>query len=104
MASCLRRMTRSRSAPRCAMRWLKVFTWSAMMPAANPMRANGSVNQAEFNGIAKSMVDSMVAEIGAEGRFAIITHFAADKTGAVDRRNAGVHCPLLPDPDLVGNR
>mgnify|MGYP001161997860 FL=1 len=31
------------------------------------------VNQAEFNGIAKSMVDSMVAEIGAEGRFAIVT-------------------------------
>lgn len=31
------------------------------------------VNQAEFNGIAKAMVDSMVAEIGAEGRFAIVT-------------------------------
>lgn len=31
------------------------------------------VNQAEFNGIAKSMVDSLVAEIGATGRFAIVT-------------------------------
>lgn len=31
------------------------------------------VNQAEFNGIAKAMVDSMVAEIGDAGRFAIVT-------------------------------
>jgi len=31
------------------------------------------VNQAEFNGIAKSMVDSMVAEIGDAGSFAIVT-------------------------------
>jgi ABC-type sugar transport system substrate-binding protein len=31
------------------------------------------VNQAEFNGIAKAMVDSLVAEIGPEGRFAIVT-------------------------------
>ncbi len=31
------------------------------------------VNQAEFNGIAKSMVDSIVAEIGEDGKFAIVT-------------------------------
>ncbi|MCC6615776.1 MAG: substrate-binding domain-containing protein [Anaerolineae bacterium] len=31
------------------------------------------VNQAEFNGIAKAMVDSMVAEIGDAGSFAIVT-------------------------------
>jgi len=31
------------------------------------------VNQAEFNGIAKAMIDSLVAEIGPEGRFAIVT-------------------------------
>ncbi|MGE0281907.1 MAG: substrate-binding domain-containing protein [Rhizobiaceae bacterium] len=31
------------------------------------------VNQAEFNGIAKAMVDSMAAEIGEEGAFAIVT-------------------------------
>jgi rhamnose transport system substrate-binding protein len=31
------------------------------------------VNQAEFNGIAKSMMDSIVAEIGEEGSFAIVT-------------------------------
>jgi ABC-type sugar transport system substrate-binding protein len=31
------------------------------------------VNQAEFNGIAKAMIDSLVAEIGEEGRFAIVT-------------------------------
>ncbi len=31
------------------------------------------VNQAQFNGIAKSMVDSMAAEIGPEGGFAIVT-------------------------------
>ncbi len=31
------------------------------------------VNQAEFNGIAKTMVDSMAAEIGADGSFAIVT-------------------------------
>lgn len=31
------------------------------------------VNQAEFNGIAKSMIDSLAAEIGADGAFAIVT-------------------------------
>lgn len=31
------------------------------------------VNQAEFNGIAKAMVDNMAAEIGDEGAFAIVT-------------------------------
>ncbi|MCR4266151.1 substrate-binding domain-containing protein [Nitratireductor sp. ZSWI3] len=31
------------------------------------------VNQAEFNGIAKAMVDSMAAEIGEDGAFAIVT-------------------------------
>lgn len=31
------------------------------------------VNQAEFNGIAKSLIDSMVAEIGEDGKFAIVT-------------------------------
>jgi rhamnose transport system substrate-binding protein len=31
------------------------------------------VNQAEFNGIAKAMVDSLVAEIGDSGSFAIVT-------------------------------
>lgn len=31
------------------------------------------VNQAEFNGIAKSMIDSMAAEIGEDGSFAIVT-------------------------------
>lgn len=31
------------------------------------------VNQAEFNGIAKSMIDSLVAEIGVDGSFAIVT-------------------------------
>lgn len=31
------------------------------------------VNQAEFNGIAKSMIDAMAAEIGEDGAFAIVT-------------------------------
>lgn len=31
------------------------------------------VNQAEFNGIAKSLIDNMVAEIGEDGSFAIVT-------------------------------
>jgi rhamnose transport system substrate-binding protein len=31
------------------------------------------VNQAEFNGIAKSLIDNLVAEIGADGSFAIVT-------------------------------
>lgn len=31
------------------------------------------VNQAEFNGIAKAMIDSMAAEIGPDGSFAIVT-------------------------------
>ena len=40
------------------------------------------VNQAEFNGIAKALVDSMVAEIGPDGRFAIVTSsFTAPNQG-----------------------
>ena len=31
------------------------------------------VNQAEFNGIAKAMIDNMAAEIGEDGSFAIVT-------------------------------
>ncbi len=31
------------------------------------------VNQAEFNGIAKSMIDAMAEEIGSDGKFAIVT-------------------------------
>lgn len=31
------------------------------------------VNQAEFNGIAKSVIDALAAEIGEEGKFAIVT-------------------------------
>jgi rhamnose transport system substrate-binding protein len=31
------------------------------------------VNQAEFNGIAKAMIDSLAAEVGEEGKFAIVT-------------------------------
>ncbi len=31
------------------------------------------VNQAEFNGIGKSMIDAMAAEIGEDGKFAIVT-------------------------------
>jgi len=31
------------------------------------------VNQAQFNGIAKSLIDNLVAEIGADGSFAIVT-------------------------------
>jgi ABC-type sugar transport system substrate-binding protein len=40
------------------------------------------VNQAEFNGIAKAMADSLVAEIGEDGRFAIVTSsFTAPNQG-----------------------
>jgi rhamnose transport system substrate-binding protein len=40
------------------------------------------VNQAEFNGIAKAKMDSMVAEIGPEGTFAIVTSsFTAPNQG-----------------------
>lgn len=40
------------------------------------------VNQAEFNGIAKAMADSLVAEIGEDGKFAIVTSsFTAPNQG-----------------------
>jgi ABC-type sugar transport system substrate-binding protein len=40
------------------------------------------VNQAEFNGIAKAMADSLVAEIGLDGKFAIVTSsFTAPNQG-----------------------
>jgi len=40
------------------------------------------VNQAEFNGIAKAMIDSMAAEIGPSGTFAIVTSsFTAPNQG-----------------------
>lgn len=40
---------------------------------AEPDAREWFVNQAEFNGIAKAMIDSMVAEIGEDGSFAIVT-------------------------------
>ncbi|MBL8134400.1 MAG: substrate-binding domain-containing protein [Anaerolineae bacterium] len=40
---------------------------------SEPAAREWFVNQAEFNGIAKAMIDSMVAEIGADGSFAIVT-------------------------------
>ncbi len=44
-----------------------------MTPTRTPDARQWFVNQAEFNGIAKAMVDSMAAEIGEEGAFAIVT-------------------------------
>ena len=40
---------------------------------AEPDARQWFVNQAEFNGIAKSLVDNMAAEIGEDGSFAIVT-------------------------------
>ncbi len=40
---------------------------------AEPDAREWFVNQAEFNGIAKSMMDSIIAEIGEDGSFAIVT-------------------------------
>lgn len=40
---------------------------------AEPDAREWFVNQAQFNGIAKAMIDSIVAEIGADGSFAIVT-------------------------------
>lgn len=40
---------------------------------AEPDARNWFVNQAEFNGIAKSMIDSMAAEAGDDASFAIVT-------------------------------
>jgi rhamnose transport system substrate-binding protein len=40
---------------------------------AEPDARQWFVNQAEFNGVAKSLVDSMAAEIGEDGSFAIVT-------------------------------
>ena len=40
---------------------------------AEPDARSWFVNQAQFNGIAKAMIDSIVAEIGEDGSFAIVT-------------------------------
>ena len=40
---------------------------------AEPDAREWFVNQAQFNGIAKAMIDSVVAEIGEDGSFAIVT-------------------------------
>lgn len=40
---------------------------------SSPEAREWFVNQAEFNGIAKAMIDSMVAEIGEDGSFGIVT-------------------------------
>jgi rhamnose transport system substrate-binding protein len=40
---------------------------------AEPNARQWFVNQAEFNGVAKTLIDSLVAEIGAEASFAIVT-------------------------------
>jgi rhamnose transport system substrate-binding protein len=48
-------------------------TSSAMTPTQQPDARQWFVNQAEFNGIAKAMIDNLAAEIGEEGSFAIVT-------------------------------
>jgi rhamnose transport system substrate-binding protein len=54
------------------------------------------VNQAEFNGIAKALVDNMAAEIGGEGGVAIVTStFTTPEPGTLDRRDGGL-CRSLP--------
>ncbi len=40
---------------------------------SDPAAREWFVNQAEFNGIAKSLIDNMAAEIGEDGSFAIVT-------------------------------
>ena len=44
-----------------------------MTPTPTPDARQWFVNQAEFNGIAKSLVDNMADEIGEDGAFAIVT-------------------------------
>ena len=60
------------------------------------------VNQAEFNGIGKALIDSMAAEIGEDGSFAIVTStFTTPNQGTLDRRNAGLPDPVLSRDDLA---
>ena len=59
---------------------------------AQPDAREWFVNQAEFNGIGKSMMDAIVAEIGDDGSFAIVTStFTTPQPGALDRRDVGLH-------------
>ena len=77
------------------------------------------VNQAEFNGIAKAMVDNMAKEIGEEGAFAIVTstfttpnqaRWIAEMAAYAEKchrqnevagngRGAGRQCPVLQPGD-----
>ena len=62
------------------------------------------VNQAQFNGIGKAMMDSMAKEIGEDGSFAhrhLDLHHA--EPGALDRRDAGL-CREVPSRRCSGSR
>ena len=62
------------------------------------------VNQAEFNGIAKSMVDNMAKEIGEDGSLRhrhLDLHHA--EPGALDRRDVGLCAACHPKHEVAGD-
>ena len=51
----------------------RASTSSAMTPIPSPDAREWFVNQAQFNGIAKAMIDSLAKEVGEDKSFAIVT-------------------------------
>ena len=59
------------------------------------------VNQAEFNGIAKSLIDNMAKEIGEEGAFAIVTSTFTTPNQARWIAEMAAYAAKLPSQDEV---
>ena len=63
------------------------------------------VNQAEFNGIGKAMIDSLAAEVGEDGELRhrhLDLHHA--EPGALDRRDGRLRRRMPPEPEVARDR
>ena len=71
---------------------------------ATPDAREWFVNQAEFNGIGKALVDQMAKEIGEDGSLRhrhLDLHHA--QPGALDRRDAGLPGGVPPEHEVAGD-
>ena len=60
------------------------------------------VNQAEFNGIAKSLVDTLAKETNDQGGFAIVTStFTTPNQARWDRRDVGLPSQVPPENEVA---
>ena len=74
---------------------------SATTPIRTPDARQWFVNQAEFNGIAKALIDNMAKEIGEEGAFAIVTSTFTTPNQARWIAEMAAYAAAVPSQDEV---